>query len=308
MLAIINPHAGGGTALAKWRRIENRLTEALGPIGVLVAESRQQVDAVMPELLARGHRDFLAAGGDGTVNAVLSAVVAHAGEVLPQIRVGAVGLGSSNDFHKPFRRTIDGIPCRIDRLRAQRHDVGRLDYEDCAGAARDHYWFVNASIGIAAQANHAFNHPGRVLRGLKRVATSLAIVSAAVVAIVRNRPRLLALTVDGRPGPHLPVRNLSFVKNPHFAGRLRYDSPHLPDSGCFHVHRLGGLSRLGLLRALVRLARGRFGGGRETRSWFAHQAEVRDTGRPFLVECDGEVVEARVARFSILDRKVRLCS
>ena len=35
---------------------------------------------------------------------------------------------------------------------------------------------------------------------------------------------------------------------------------------------------------------------------------VRDGDGSFLVECDGEVVRARVARFSILAQKVRLCS
>ena len=61
---------------------------------------------------------------------------------------------------------------------------------------------------------------------------------------------------------HGRVRNLGFVKNPHFAGSLRYDSPHLPGSGCFHVHRIGEVTLTGLLRALLRLARGRFAGGR----------------------------------------------
>ena len=309
MLAIINPTAGGGKALAKWRRIEPRLREILGPVAIFRTTSRDELQAAMPALLARGHREFLAAGGDGTVNAVLSALVDHAdADLLPGITVGAVGLGSSNDFHKPFQRTIDGIPCRIDRDRACLHDVGLLDYRDAEGATGAHYWFVNASIGIAAEANDLFNHPDRLLRFLKRVSTSIAIAYAALRAIVINRPRDLALTIGDRVLAHRPVRNLGFVKNPHFAGSLRYDSPHLPDSGCFHVHRLGPVSRPGLLRALVRLARGRFAGGRETRSWLANRAEVRDGDGSFLVECDGEVVRARVARFSILPGKVRLCS
>jgi len=309
MLAIVNPAAGGGKALAKWRRIEPRLRRVTGPLDVLCTASRDEVLASMPALLARGHRDFLAAGGDGTVNAVLDAIVTHAGpELLPRITVGAVGLGSSNDFHKPRRTTIDGVPCRIDRARAHCHDVGLLAYEDAAGRTLTRHWFVNASIGIAAEANHAFNHPGRLLRILKRVSSGAAIAYAAVATLLANRPQPLALTVGGRCYGRLPVRNLGFVKNPHFAGSLRYDSPHLPDSGCFHVHQLGALSRLGLLCALIRLARGRFAGGRETRSWLAPEATVRNGGGTFLVECDGEVVEARLARFAVLPQKVRLCS
>jgi len=309
MLAIVNPEAGGGKALEKWIRIEARLRATVGTLSVLVTENREQLHAAMPALLARGHREFLAAGGDGTVNTVLDALVDHAdANLLRRIKVGAVGLGSSNDFHKPFGTTLDGIPCRIDFDRVLSHDIGRLEYEDPQGADRARHWFVNASIGVASEANDFFNHPDRLLRFLKRLSTSIAIVYAAVAAIVTNRPRDLALTIDDQSPVHGPVRNLGVVKNPHFAGSLRYDSPHLPDSGCFHVHRLGPVTRTGLLRALARLARGHFAGSRGARTWLARQVTVRNGGGTFPVECDGEVVRATVARFSILPQKVRLCS
>jgi len=125
---------------------------------------------------------------------------------------------------------------------------------------------------------------------------------------VTTRPRALDLAINDRCVVQTEVRNLGFVKNPHFAGSLRYDSPHLPDCGCFHIHRLGPMSRPRLIRALLQLARGRFAGGRQTQSWFARCAEVRNGGDRFLVECDGEVVDTSVARFSILTPKVRLCS
>jgi diacylglycerol kinase family enzyme len=309
MLAIINPTAGGGKALDKWARIEPSLREAVGPISVFVSQSRQHLEAAMPKMLAVGHRDFLAAGGDGTVNGVLSAIVDNAGDdLLRKIRVGAIGLGSSNDFHKPFRTCIEKVPCRIDFSMVRPHDICVLDYQDSQGGDASRYWFVNASVGIAADANDFFNHPDGLLRFLKRSSTSLAIGYAALRAIFANRPRDLHLTVNGHDVDPEKVRNLGFVKNPHFAGSLRYDSPHHPVSGFFHVHRLGALTRGGLLRALARLARGRFAGGQATRSWPALRATVRNGGDPFLVECDGEVVQAQVARFGIHPRTVRLCS
>lgn len=309
MLAIINPAAGAGRALAKWARIEGRLREKVGPISIFISSSEEHLDAAMPRLLAQGHREFIAAGGDGTVNAVLGAIVAHADDaMLRGISVGAVGLGSSNDFHKPFREKIDGVPCRIDFGNTHGHDIGLLGYDDARGATRSRYWFINASIGIAAEANHLFNHPGRILHFLKRVSTSVAIAYAAVAAIITNRPRTLTLTIGDRQYDSYGVRNLGMVKNPHFAGSLRYDSPHRPDSGSFHVHRLASATRVKLLAALARLARGRFAGGPDTQSWLTRQATVRNGGDPFLVECDGEVLEACVARFSILPGNLRLCS
>lgn len=309
MIAVINPAAAGGRALAKWSRIEERLQGAVGPFATFVCPDPGDLDEAVAGFLDRGHRRIMVAGGDGTVGAVLGAIVAHADrEMLEGIAVGAVGLGSSNDYHKPFAGMIDGVPCRLDFGRVRRHDIGRLDYDDAGGAARTRYWFINASIGVAAEANHFFNHPDRTLRRLKRVWTGGAISYAALRAIMANRPQNLTLTIDGRRFGPVRVRNLGVVKNPHFAGSLRYDSPHRPDSGRFHVHGLGARTRAGLVRALVRLARGRFSGGRATRSWLAREAAVVNGGDSFLVECDGEVIEARAARFSIVPGKLRLCS
>ncbi len=103
MIVILNPKAGGGTALARWRRIEPRVRERIGEYTFTVAESEAMVEETVAEALERGEREFVAAGGDGMVNLVMSAILAAAPPgVLATVRLGAVGLGSSNDFHKPL--------------------------------------------------------------------------------------------------------------------------------------------------------------------------------------------------------------
>ncbi len=309
MLAIINPAAGGGKALEKWFAIATRLRESLGSFTTFIPDREEQFHDRIQQLLADGHRRVIAGGGDGTVNAVLSAVLDHAESCsCAPIAVGAVGLGSSNDFHKPFRSTLDGIPCRLDFGDHRAHDVGLLKYEDPYGVVRSRYWFANASLGLAADANDYFNHPDCPLRWLKRSIPSAAISFAALRTMLTNRPRTLWLSIDDLHSAWEPTRNIGFVKNPHFAGGLHYDSPHETASGTFHVHHLGAVSRLELLRTLVRLSQGRFRGGAGARSWAAQEATVFAGDGVLSVEFDGEVVNARRVSFSILPEKVSVCS
>jgi diacylglycerol kinase (ATP) len=309
MFVVLNTNAGGGRAVERWRRIAPLLERGLGPFTLCpvgdITCARSRVAAALMD----GERQFVAAGGDGTVNRLFEDLVETAPPgVLCDTAVGAIALGSSNDFHKPRagRPQTGGIPARLDFVAAQRADLGVLVYLDVAGAARRRFWINNASIGVTADGNYRFNHPDRVLKGLKRIATGASIAYATLAAVVCHRPRVLTLWEHRAASLTLPISNLGVVKNPHFAGSLRYDSPHEPASGSFHVHVLEGSSLPHLLPALWGLAHGRFAGRRGSRSWRASQLVVR-APEPFPVEVDGEVVVARQACFTILPRCVRVC-
>jgi diacylglycerol kinase family enzyme len=307
MLAVVNPASAGGRGLAKWRRLEPCLTEKLGAIQVRMTRSAGEERAIVAEGLAAGHREVLAAGGDGTVNAVLSALLECVPESgRPAVTLGAAGLGSSNDFHKPHRTVIEGVPCRVDFANAFAHDVGVVAYADESGTRHTRYWIVNASIGATAEANHFFNHPDGVLRLLKRTSTDAGILYAAARTLARSRARTLELAVDEAPPVSLATRNLGVVKNPHFTGSLSYDSPYEPASGDFTVHHLGAVSAARLAATFAALARGHFSGRPGTHTWRAHRLAVRAAG-PFAVEIDGEVALAVEATFTLLPACLRVC-
>jgi len=308
MFVLLNPTAGGGRALARWKRVAAGLKSRFGALEVHDSADPRVTQTRIAESLACGERRFVAAGGDGTVNRLISTLATVARpQLLPQISIGAVGLGSSNDFHKPFRNDAarGGIPDRLDFDAAAPHDVGVLLYADPQGTARRRYWINNASIGVTADGNYRFNAPDLALRCLKRLATGPAICYAALRALVAHRPRLMTLQWDEEPPVPVPVSNLGVVKNPHFAGSLRYDSPREPASGRFYVHLLEGQSVPRLLSALLGLSRGHFVRP-GSRSWRAARlaVEARD---PFPVEVDGEVVLARCACFALLPCRLRIC-
>jgi diacylglycerol kinase family enzyme len=308
MLAIVHARAGGGKGLARWRAVEPELHRRLNGFAAVLPPTAEAAREAVRDALMGGEREFIAAGGDGTVNLVIATILQHAtAAVRARVRVGAVGLGSSNDFHKPCRNgaRVAGVPVRVDFAHTIAADVGRLRYRD-GDDWRCRRWILNASIGTTAEGNRLYNDDDAIGR-LKHLHPDLGMVSAALRALVSCGPHPMTLVTDDGPEEWIGVVNLGVVKNPHFTGALRYDSPHEPGSGMFHVHLLADVGLAGRARAFARLHRGRFAGTPGTRSWRASRLTVR-ADRPFAVEGDGEVIVTSEVEFSLDPRALAVCT
>jgi diacylglycerol kinase family enzyme len=285
-LVLLNRRAHGGRASERWRRVADRVDGevAEGDCGTAVAEA-----------IARGVRSFIAAGGDGTVNAVLNSIVASKSEApLEEFTLGAVGLGSSNDFHKPYRRVEGGIPLHVDQEEAQLRDIGVL-----RTGSTMRYFLIGASFGTAAYGNYLFDRGAGVLGWLKPRWTGGAIAWAALSAIAGHRN----VHAEGVP----PFASLSVMKSRHLSGSLSFDSAAGMDDGQFAVHICDATSRRKLLRVLWNLQRGRFSGTPGCRSWVSSKVEL-GTEAPIPCEVDGEIVEGQRFEIAILPERIRVCS
>ena len=300
----LNVSAGGGTAGRKWLRAKSAVMSRLVS-GCVVAtppdpESAREWVATM---LDAGESRFVAAGGDGTVNLLVDAVMRS--PAAGSITIGAVGLGSSNDFHKPFRtdRRFRGVPFRLDFESAQLQDVGVLETDGSA----PHHWLINASIGLTADANQFFNKGDPVQQTLKRISAGAAIAYAAARTLAINQQRPLQLRIECDPAFNAMVTNLGVVKNPNFSGAFTYGSRFEPTSGSFDVHLCESMSRLRVVKTLWRSRREGFEGLPSTRSWRARHLVVT-ADQEFPVEFDGEVVTARRVTFSVRREAIRICA
>ena len=98
------------------------------------------------EAARRGCDTIIACGGDGTVHEVLQSLVGT------QVALGVVPLGTANALAanlglqtspaKAVRRLLTAQPVRI--------PVGKIYYQDAAGATRSRYFTVAAGIGADA--------------------------------------------------------------------------------------------------------------------------------------------------------------
>lgn len=303
---LLNPAARQHRGLEAWRGLAEIGAVPLGDPCPLdpAGEFRRSVLTA----LDRGERTFWAAGGDGTVGALVD-TLAHAphGPGLGRLVLGALGLGSSNDFHKPVARRIAGIPARIDASRARPRDVGRVCWLDADGEPHSRCFAVSASVGVIARANAAFNRRRGAVGLLQAVgATDAAIVAAAVGTLATQRP--MPFRVTTRAGAwECALASASIGKTRHVAGLFTYDAAVAPDDGLLSLHLCEhGGSRARLVGTLVGLARGRFTGRPGTLS-LATPFVTLESPESFDLEVDGEVVRARSAHFDLHPERPRVC-
>jgi diacylglycerol kinase (ATP) len=302
-LVFLNPGCNYATGRSRWNKVETGLRVRIGEFDVEELRSEGAVKEQVRAAFVRGIRNFAAAGGDGTVNLVANALL-ELGE--RGVVLGAVGLGSSNDFHKPFRKEdfIAGMPVRVEFARARPVDVIRIEYGPEPAAYR--FCLLNASIGITAEANAFFNTRTAIIQALQRVSQDLAVTAAALRSLFTFKDIPARLSIDDELERNLSITNLGIIKRPNFAGSLKYDTEVSLDDGRLGINATYGLSLFGRVAALTALSRGRFQGRPNTLC--RHGTDVRVTSeRAFAVELDGEVVRTRSARFSVMPKAIEVC-
>jgi diacylglycerol kinase family enzyme len=308
-IIILNPRANSGNALPKWRKIAAGLRDHLGDYDLVQPATPQACSVMIVQALRDGQQFFIAAGGDGTVNLVLNALfnATHESE-RRTLTFGAIGLGSSNDFHKPFSpdRTLAQVPIRLNPGKVSRYDVGKVTYHDETGRSRHRYFLINASLGVAACANHLFNSGEALIEWLQKRSVNAAIVWAALKTIIRYRNIPVAIALNGSRPLTTTVTNLGIIKNPHFAGDFCYDTPIAPDSGDFGVNLCEGMTRSESLKILYHLSHHTFLGRPKTRAWRTSHLHLH-TAFPVPLETDGEIVMTDEADFEILPQALRVC-
>ena len=139
----VNPHCHYGAGLSRWEKVKDEIQRRMPIVETHEILSPEEIVSEVSRAVKNGERRFIAGGGDGTVNLLLNAIMNLSDA--PDVAIGAVGLGSSNDFHKPFRPEafINGIAARIDFRSAFRCDVIRIDYRDIGGCWRTRFCLIN---------------------------------------------------------------------------------------------------------------------------------------------------------------------
>ncbi len=241
-LAIVNPAAGGGRcgklappAIAKLRaaglKIEVAQTSAPGDATALARGA-----------YARGQRNFLAVGGDGTAHEIINGLFPAASSA-DRPTLGFLPLGTGNSFLRDF--TDRGAEHAIEAILAGRRracDVLRLTH-----ANGDLYFTNLLSMGfpadVAAVTNRRFKRFGE-----------LGYILGVFVCLARLDRRAFPVRTNG--DTEFDRRRCLFLtfNNSKFTGGKMMIAPKAStDDGLIEYVRWGPITRLGLLRNFPRL-------------------------------------------------------
>jgi len=268
---IHNPRAGGDgspdseTVLAAFARhgLDVRLQ-------VLTPDA--DLPAMLDEAFAGDASCIVAAGGDGTVNAVAECLLDR-----PHMSLGVLPLGTLNHFARDL-----GIPLEIDQAVQVLVDGHRVVID--AGEINDRLFLNNASIGLYATIVAHREHERRRL-GLGKWPA----LAKAIWAALRNPTSLeVAVNADGRERqwrtPVLFVGNNDYtVQGPGLGQRTRLDQ------GWLSVYVLRSKGRWGLLWLGLRALTGGASSPDDFDALQATELEVRTPPGGVQVVRDGEV-------------------
>jgi len=300
---LVNLAANNHAAERKWRRIRAEVLTAL-PADTLVLTYDPPFDllACIRELRDREHIScFISAGGDGTLNQVLNAVLRVFGDCPQRPYLGAIGLGSRNDYHKPPRRHCLGIPLRIDLSASLLSDVGQVRYTTESGEFI-RYFLTGASVGLKAEADRLFNLGDPVIHALKHRFVNLTILYTAVRTLLAHHNIEVEVQHDASP-EMVELMNLSLVKRSEASAGFEYDLHS--DDGYLGFILCHAMTKVDLVKVLRDLARQRFDRRNGRLAMLVRTASLK-APTPIPLATDGELQFARSAVFSVVQNKIAL--
>jgi len=241
-LAIVNPAAGGGRGRKLLGPALDRLRAGGICLDLVETSGPAQASNIARDAFARGRRNFIAVGGDGTSYEIVNGLFPQQDSSEPPT-LAFLPLGTGNSFLREF--TDRGIEHSIEALiadRSQPCDVLRMRHS--GGTIH----FINLlSMGFAADV--------AALRA-RRFSTwgEVGYQSSIFISLARLRRRPFPLRIDGEIEiDRRPCLFLTF-NNSKFTGGTMMIAPKAEvNDGLIEYVRWGPIGRIGLIRNLPTL-------------------------------------------------------
>jgi len=283
-----NRSAGNADALADadlWRP----LLGAGHDVHLNYVERTEDLEHAAARAVRRGAGAIVAAGGDGTLNAVVNGVARVRGG-LARVRLGLLPVGTGNDFARTLDLPLDPSEAvaRLAAGRTRRLDAARLNDR----------LFINASGGGFTAATST-----RVSSRLKAWVGRVAYLVGGAQALMAHQPVLTEVTLDDER-LLLPLHLFAVCNGRSLGGGHTLAPDAAPDDGWLDVCLVHGTSTLDLVTLLPKLSAGehldeghvRYGRARRVSMRFARLTPVNADGEAlFTSRCLYQVLPGAVS-------------
>lgn len=292
VVLIANPNAGRG-GRAREREIERfrAMLEARG-VGCELALTRAPADATLlaREAVARGEREIVVSGGDGTINEALQSIVGT------RARLGILPAGTANVLARELNLPFDSERAAeaVARGSTRRVYAGLA----CCEATRvARYFLLMAGVGLDASIVK------RVRPRLKSRVGEAAFWVSGLSHLAKWEPVPFHVEVGGEK---FPATFAAIGRAAHYGGELSITPRARLDAPEFEVCLINSRSRLRYLQLLTGAMRadGIKGDRRGVR--YLRATRVSAAGDGVLVQADGELIGELPMTFEIVAEPVEL--
>lgn len=285
-LLILNPQAGPKTAVGDELRDAARRLRA----EVYVPEGKADLDHRVEQFAKRDGTRVIAAGGDGTVNHVLNAVMAGA----RNLELGIVPVGTANDLARCLDLNRDDHLAALEfALAAEAIPIDVVHIEGAGG-----FYFSNVGWGgFGMEEGETAELESKEKWG------PFAYWMRAAASISDAATMDLSLTLDG-VGVELCGHGLA-IGNGRYLGGFPIVPEALLDDGLVEVAAVRAQGSLEMLGAAVNTLLGRQ--ERDEKIFHARAQSIRiESSRPLRLKFDGEPLEGDHFELKVLPRSLRV--
>lgn len=298
-IVILNPHAGSGKGAKDHHQIVGLLRDNGYQNEVYLSEYPKHIISLTIQLIEKGHRKIIMAGGDGSLNEVVNGIFRQKTAEPEAISVGMIPVGTGNDWIKTF-----GIPNnykkalkRIIKGKTVRQDVGQINYKNGEEAV---CFFANmAGFGfdaMVAEKANALKNKGK--KGLRVYLQSL-IGSFLQFQVCRTRMSLDQQEIDEL------IFSTSIGIGKYNGGGMMQAPDAVPNNGEFQVTVIRKIGIWGILRNLKGLYSGEFVRDRRVSTHRAKHVFIQSACN-IAGEADGEILGNHSFEISILPKKLNV--
>lgn len=304
-LIVINEAAKSGAAKFKWETIEEEVLQYIGgEVIVRVYSPPFDLGSYFKEIIKQEYYQFIVGGGDGTINFVANILYElQVQGLLKSFTLGALALGSSNDFFKPEAHLINGIPVRINVKNARFEDIGIVKIVNSNGEKAEKIFLVNAGLGVTADANFLFNNPNGLIDFLKPRVTQLAILVTALITIFKHSNKTLTIRIQNEM-IKVAMSNLSIILIPYISGSFHYKKER-SEKDRFDIFLCKEMGRLSLLKTLIALSKGEFKTGEDRIVYYSKNLKIKSKN-DIPLEIDGEIFLGSSFNFELIPKRICL--
>lgn len=318
--AIVNPHAGKGTALSQWQSASRMLDGA----GVSHVESMTDCKLHAMEIAFRaaedGYRKFIAVGGDGTLHEVLDGVVRSVVNAsiegrelsLSDFYLAVIPIGSGNDWirshHVPHdmaaavRLISEGSFAPQDVVKVSSRPVRSSSSSQSIQVVPCSYMVNIGGVGLDARICERVNREkdhgknGRLLY-----------VNSLVYNLCHHRASRMLVECDGKTVYEGKVLSIAFGIGKYSGGGMRQTPEAVIDDGLIDVTVIPALSPFKILKEARRLFDGTLWKVKEIVKGKCRSVKVTPLEGPGeLVEVDGETVGNIPVSLEVLPQQINV--
>lgn len=296
---IANPAAGNGAVERRWPAIERLLQELQFSYTVKFTEYRGHAIRLVEDALLKGHRYFLALGGDGTNHEMANGILSQTIVPPADIHYALLPIGTGNDWarmygipHQPRQRLL-----RLLEGKTVLQDAGKVTFQ------RDGQPESRFFINIAGMAYDAY-----IARQLDkhRFVNRMQYLLMVGQYLFRYRLTPARLHFNGQTAEDsFYTINIGICR--YSGGGMQLVPQAIPDDGLFALTFARRLPKWEVLLSTPRFYNGTILDHPKISGFQTKHLRVEHIGdTPTLLEADGEFLGETPAEFFILEKALRI--